>query len=140
MLAALGWPTAELLNKPLSAALGVPSLLTKAGESPSILNGGLGGVPPIYWAAVFALAIYVENKTLDTQLKIGKRDPNYLPGMLNFDPLGADSPTMRAAEITNGRIAMIAITAFAIEEFAFKTPVVLETPVFFQPIWSTLGF
>ena len=139
MLAAAGWPMAELLNKPFSEALGVQSLLTKAGESPSILNGGLGGVPPVYWAAVFALAIAVEAKSLDNQLNIGKRDPQYLPGMLNIDPLGRDSPTMRTAEITNGRIAMIAITAFAIEEFVFKTPVVLETPIFFQPIWSTLG-
>ena len=140
MLAAAGWPMAELLNKPLSEALGVNSLLTKAGESPSILNGGLGNVPAVYWAAVLGLAVFVESKSLDTQLNIGKRDPKYLPGMLDFDPLNADSPMMRNAEITNGRIAMIAITAFALEEFAFKTPVVSETPIFFQPIWSTFGF
>ena len=140
MLAAAGWPIAELLNGKLSAFLGVPSLLTPAGESPSILNGGLGGVPPVYWALVLGLAIFVEAKTIDTQLNIGKRNPKYLPGMLAYDPLNADSPTMRTAEITNGRIAMIAITVFALEEFVFKTPVVSETPLFFQPIWSSLGF
>ena len=32
MLAAAGWPVAELLNGKLSAFLGVPSLLTHAGE------------------------------------------------------------------------------------------------------------
>nr|DAA05949.1 TPA_inf: chloroplast light-harvesting complex protein precursor Lhcz1; nuclear [Isochrysis galbana] len=136
MLAAAGWPMAELLNKPLSDALGVKSILTKSGESPSILNGGLGNVPAVYWALILGLAIYVEAKSLDTQLNIGKRDPKYIPGMLQFDPLGMDSPTMRNAEITNGRIGMIAITAFALEEFVFKTPVVAETPIFFKPIWS----
>jgi len=136
MLAAAGWPMAEQLNKPLSDALGVKSILTKSGESPSILNGGLGNVPAVYWALILGLAIYVEAKSLDTQLNIGKRDPKYIPGMLQFDPLGMDSPTMRNAEITNGRIGMIAITAFALEEFVFKTPVVAETPIFFKPIWS----
>jgi hypothetical protein len=136
MLAAAGWPMAELLNKPLSDALGVKSILTKAGESPSVLNGGLGNVPGLYWALILGLAIFVEAKSLDTQLNIGKRDPKYVPGMLQFDPLGMDSPAMRNAEITNGRIGMIAITAFALEEFIFKTPVVAETPIFFKPIWS----
>jgi hypothetical protein len=136
MLAAAGWPLAELLNKPLSAAFGVESILTKNDQAPSVLNGGLGNVPAVYWALVLGLAIFVEAQSLDTQLNIGKRDPNYIPGMLDFDPLGRDSPMMRTAEITNGRIAMIAITAFALEEFISKTPVVAETPIFFKPIWS----
>ena len=59
--------------------------------------------------------------------------------MLGFDPLGKDSPSMRAAEITNGRVAMLAITVFAFEEAIFQAPVVKETSIFFQPIWTTLG-
>ena len=46
-----------------------------------------------------------------------------MPGMLGFDPLGQDSPFMRNAEITNGRVAMIAITAFALEEAITKAPI-----------------
>merc|ERR1711924_217923 len=57
---------------------------------------------------------------LDKQF--GKKD-DYLPGMLGFDPLGADSPSMRNAEITNGRVAMIAITAYALEEAVTKAPI-----------------
>merc|ERR1712166_691645 len=53
---------------------------------------------------------------------------DYLPGVLGFDPLGQDSPTMRAAEILNGRVAMIAITLFALEEAITKTGVVTNTP------------
>ena len=64
--------------------------------------------------------VYWEAQGLDK--KFGKQD-DYLPGMLGFDPLGADSPSMRTAEITNGRVAMVAITAFAIEEAITRAPI-----------------
>ena len=105
MLAAFGWPVSEVTN--------FGKLLTNDGRAPSLLNGGLGEINGIYWGAVIALAVYWESKGLDKQY--GKKD-NYLPGMLGFDPLGKDSPAMREAEITNGRVAMIAITVFALED------------------------
>merc|ERR1719238_272910 len=112
MLAAFGWPGSEVLN--------FGNLLTGDGRAPSLLNGGLGEVNTFYWGAVIALAVYWEAQGLDKQF--GKKD-DYLPGMLGFDPLGADSPTMRNAEITNGRVAMVAITAFALEEALIKAPI-----------------
>lgn len=112
MLAAFGWPISEVTN--------FGQLLTGDGRAPSLLNGGLGEVNGVYWAAVVALAVYWESKGLDKQF--GKKD-DYLPGMLNFDPLGADSPSMRDAEIANGRIAMLAITIFALEEAITKAPI-----------------
>ena len=96
------------------------NLLTAEGRAPSLLNGGLGEVNGVYWAAVVALAVYWESKGLDKQF--GKKD-DYLPGMLGFDPLGADSPSMRNAEITNGRVAMMAITFYALEEALTKAPI-----------------
>ena len=105
MLAAFGWPVSEVTN--------FGKLLTNDGRAPSLLNGGLGEINGIYWGAVIALAVYWESKGLDKQY--GKKD-NYLPGMLGFDPLGKDSPAMRESEITNGRVAMIAITVFALED------------------------
>merc|ERR1719163_695726 len=92
MLAAFGWPISEVTN--------FGNLLTKDGRAPSLLNGGLGEINGVYWAGVVALAVYWEGQGLDKQY--GKKD-DYLPGMLGFDPLGADSEGMRAAEITNGR-------------------------------------
>lgn len=112
MLAAFGWPVSEITN--------FGGLLTGDGRAPSLLNGGLGNVNGVYWAAVVGLAVYWEAQGLDKQF--GKKD-DYLPGMLGFDPLGADSPAMRNAEITNGRVAMIAITAFALEEAITKAPI-----------------
>merc|ERR1719240_2226386 len=102
MLAAFGWPVSEVLN--------FGKLLTSDGRAPSLLNGGLGEVNGVYWGS----------KGLDKQY--GKKT-DYLPGMLGFDPLGADSPAMRNAEITNGRVAMVAITAFALEEALTKAPI-----------------
>merc|ERR1719164_347900 len=112
MLAAFGWPISEITN--------FGNLLTKDGRAPSLLNGGLGEVNGVYWAGVVALAVYWESQGLDK--KFGKQD-DYLPGMLGFDPLGADSPSMRNAEITNGRVAMVAITVFALEEALTKAPI-----------------
>merc|ERR1719487_1352442 len=112
MLAAFGWPISEITN--------FGNLLTKDGRAPSLLNGGLGNVNGVYWAAVLGIAIYWESQGLDKAY--GKKD-DYLPGMLGFDPLGADSPSMRAAEITNGRVAMMAITAYALEEAVLKSAI-----------------
>jgi hypothetical protein len=112
MLAAFGWPASEILN--------FGKLLNGDGRAPSLLNGGLGDVNAVYWGAVVALAVYWEAQGLDKQF--GKK-ADYLPGMLGFDPLGADSPGMRTAEITNGRVAMIAITVFALEEALTKAPI-----------------
>jgi len=112
MLAAFGWPVSEITN--------FGGLLNGDGRAPSLLNGGLGNVNVVYWGAVVALAVYWEAQGLDKQF--GKKD-DYLPGMLGFDPLGADSPTMRGAEITNGRVAMVAITLYALEEAITKAPI-----------------
>merc|ERR1712032_1423105 len=112
MLAAFGWPVSEITN--------FGGLLTGDGRAPSLLNGGLGAVNGVYWAAVVGLAVYWESQGLDKQFS---KKSDYLPGMLGFDPLGADSDSMRNAEITNGRVAMLAITAFALEEAITKAPI-----------------
>jgi hypothetical protein len=112
MLAAFGWPVSEITN--------FGKLLTSDGRAPSLLNGGLGEVNGIYWAGVMGLAMYWESQGLDKQF--GKK-ADYLPGMLEFDPLGMDSDGMRGAEIINGRVAMVAITAFALEEAILKSPI-----------------
>ena len=122
MLAALGWPVAEKLNGPLSEALGQPSLLTDDGRAPSVLNGGLGGVNAVYWAGALALAIAAESSYLDAQLGVGMKRTDYEPGMLGFDPLGMDSKITRNAEIWAGRVAMMAVVVYALEESLTKTP------------------
>jgi len=132
MLAALGWPVSEALDKPLAAALGMKSLLVatpvgiangvaEGGEAllraPSVLNGGLGEVSPLFWAGVLAFSAGTEFYATKIQKRAGFRATlaalgaeeltgvdidgdgqvgaptllkadSYLPGDLGFDPLG----------------------------------------------------
>ena len=138
MLAVVGWPLAELWDKPIADSVGLPSLLTKSGESPSLLNGGLDKVDVVYWIAVALLAGIVELENADAKESKGKE---YLPGDCNFDPLGffpkdkEGQKQMMTKEIKHGRIAMMAILGFAIQEAIYGVPVVQETPFFFTPVF-----
>jgi len=132
MLAALGWPVSEALDKPLASMMGMKSLLVaspvgivngvaEGGDAllraPSLLNGGLENVSPLFWAGVFAFSAGTEFYATKIQKRAGFRntlaalgaeeltgididgdgqvgapkmlaDTNYLPGDLGFDPLG----------------------------------------------------
>jgi Chlorophyll A-B binding protein len=121
--------------------LGMAPLLDASDRAPSLLNGGLGTVSPIYWAVclVAAGAIDVYGIT-----KARKNEPGYFAGNLGMDPFGlfpkdkAGQDDMILKELKNGRLAMIAITAFAFQEFVTKFGVVDETPLFFKPIGTVL--
>ena len=171
MLAAAGWPMAELWHGGLSNFIGMPYMLEATqGRSLSVLNGGLGEVAPFLALAFLAVAA-VEVSTLDQVYgltatgKTMKPDgrvvlKSYVPGDCGFDPLGlygwfgAQMPVMvkleaevdpmyrmrweanarkmmDTAEIKNGRLAMLAITGYAFQEFLWGTPVVDQTPIFF---------
>ena len=138
MLAVVGWPLAELLDKPIADAVGLPTLLTTSGASPSVLNGGLDRVDEFYWVAVVALAGIVELESAKVQEEKGKA---YVPGDCNFDPVGlfpksADKQKeMQTKEIKNGCLAMMALLGFVAQEALFRITVVAETPAFFQPIF-----
>jgi hypothetical protein len=136
MLAVVGWPLAELWDKPLADAAGLPSLLTNTGESPSLLNGGLDKVDIAYWVAVVSLAGIIELE--NTKMK-EENPKDYLPGDCNFDPLNLmpddkeGKIAMMTKEIKHGRIAMMAILGFAIQEAVYGSPVVQQTSFFFTP-------
>ena len=136
MLAVVGWPLAELWDKPIADAVGLPSLLTKTGESPSLLNGGLDKVDVAYWVAVASLAGIVE---LENAKMKEEKPKEYLPGDCNFDPFNLmpkdkeAKMQMMTKELKHGRIAMMAILGFAIQEALYGIPVVQETPFFFTP-------
>merc|ERR1740138_1874281 len=137
MLAAAGWPLGEVFDRPLASALNLNSPLeSNGGLSPSLLNGGLGLISPAYWIGVIGMAAAVEG--------LGFVMKNDMPGDYGFDPLGlypkdkAGQMEMQTKEIKNGRLAMVAIVAFAAQEFASKVSVVDESPFLFKPLWSFL--
>ena len=126
ILAAAGWPLSELWDKPLANLLGMKDLLADGGRAPSVLNGGLGKISPVYWVAVLTLAGAVEAFGMFSASK----KEGYFPGNFDFDPLGLcandvkSKRWMQTAEIKNGQLVMLAITGFAVQEAL--------THVFFQ--------
>jgi Chlorophyll A-B binding protein len=130
MLAAVGWPLAELFHKNIASDFGLESALTEAGKVPSILNGGLTLTSPLFWVAAISVTAALEFWSTKNQNSTG----NY-----GFDPLGLGGKTdkqkffMSEAEIFNGRLAMLAITGFALQEFFTNTAVINQTPIFFKP-------
>lgn len=142
MLAVAGWPLSELFNRNIAMLLHLNPLLDKGDRVPSLLNGGLEKINPFYWMACFGAAAAIEFYGLS---KKNAGDESYFPGNLDFDPLGFYPQSkdgrrrMQLAEIKNGRLAMIAIVGFAIQEFILKIGIVDETPLFFFPWWQQLN-
>ena len=138
MLAAVGWPLAELFDKPLAQFIGRPELLTKSGESPSLLNGGLDKIDIEYWVLVVAIAGLVESANADQKSTNAK---DYVLGDCGFDPFNLFPKEkqgrfdMQTKEIKHGRLAMMAIVGFAMQEALYGIPVVSETPFFFHPLF-----
>ena len=72
MLAAAGWPLAELWHGPLAKITGSPyALNVTQGRSLSVLNGGLGEVAPFLFLVAAVIAA-IEIATLD-QVPFEKR-------------------------------------------------------------------
>ncbi|KAL7562385.1 hypothetical protein ACA910_007742 [Epithemia clementina (nom. ined.)] len=135
MLAAVGWPLSELVQKAWSAVPDASehveqSLLNVGDRVPSVLNGGLDKVSPLFWVSALALAGIIE-AFASYYRQQGEE--------LVFDPLGLyprDNEKMKkfveTAETFNGRLAMLAIVGFAFQEFVTQMGVVNETPFFFH--------
>lgn len=129
-LAAGSWPIAETVQKPLANLLGQQPVVDAMDRNPSVLNGGLDRVNPLFWVAILVAAGAIDL----IQINKANHDPDYTPGDLGFDPLGlfpkdeAGRKTMLAKELRNGRLAMIAIAAFAAQEYVAGSGVVDQVP------------
>ena len=141
MLAAVGWPISELLDRKLAFLFNLKPLLVYQDRVPSVLNGGLDRTPGAYWAAALGVAFAIESLGFLKESKAANAGTQYTPGDFGFDPLGlAKGKSMEErkykaeAELFNGRLAMLAITGFAIQEWWTQNSVINETPIFFKPI------
>jgi hypothetical protein len=110
---------------------GAPNLLSKGGwdgfaaKAPSILNGGLEKISPLFFVTILLFTSTVEFKAV-RKLPSGK----YVPGDLGFDPLalysGATADKQRdleLKELNNGRLAMMAVAGYVAQEFFANAPV-----------------
>jgi len=138
MLAVIGWPLSELWDQSIANAAGLPPAVTSSGAAPSLLNGGLGKIDPLYWVAVVLLAGIVELANIGAKEDNGKA---YVLGDCGFDPLGlfpSDAKgqmDLQTKELKHGRLAMMAVLGFVVQEALYRTPVINETPFFFQPLF-----
>jgi len=137
MLAAAGWPVSELAQGALSKSFGAPDLLAAGEKAPSLLNGGLDRISPLFFIAVVVFSATVEA----TALKMDKTAPGWMPGDLGFDPLSLYNGKaenvkrdLELKELNNGRLAMIAITTYALQEYFEKGAVVELSPALFKSI------
>jgi hypothetical protein len=141
MLAAVGWPLSELWHKSIANVFGLDSILagTSSNLAPSLLNGGLSSV---YASGVLVMSMIIAGMLEGQAMNQGdifmmaKKSPGYIPGNFGFDPLNlygvrGNKMAMETMEIKNGRLAMMAITFYAISEFVTKVPVVQQTPFLF---------
>jgi hypothetical protein len=151
MLAAAGWPMSEIWHKEIAQAFDLPSLLQGGGKAPSLLNGGLSN-EWIIGAAAFSVVL---GGLLELQAFKAQEKEDYKPGDYGFDPLGlytfrvsffldqmgvevsreeklrAAMKDMELCEIKNGRLAMLAISAYAAQEFISGMPIVEQSSFFF---------
>lgn len=138
MKASAGWPVSELVDGKIAENVNMPSLLDDMDRVPSLLNGNLDSVSPVWWGSCLGMTAAID---LYGTEKARSGDPQYFPGNLNFDPFGLypkskdGQKRMQLAEIKHGRLAMIGISGFAWQEYATNIGVVNETPFFFHPIW-----
>lgn len=137
MLATVGWLTSEELQGAIARQLGLSDDLAPGELAPSLVNGGLGNLPGWFLPAVFMVSGWIElvprqQGAREDVLKY-KPQRGRVPGDLSFDPLslknslaGYGIVQLHNAEVKHGRAAMIAITAFVIQEFFTKVPIIKE--------------
>mmetsp|Transcript_5246 Transcript_5246/g.5802 ORF Transcript_5246/g.5802 Transcript_5246/m.5802 type:complete len:313 (-) Transcript_5246:69-1007(-) len=134
MLAAVGWPVAELAHKAIASQFDLNPILGVNDKVPSVLNGGLGLTNPLFWVTTISAAAALEFISI-------KNGDN--TGAFGFDPLSFTGDNVyqdkkrtffaEEAEIFNGRLAMLGITGFAAQEFFTNMSVINQTPIFFKP-------
>jgi hypothetical protein len=139
MLAAVGWPMSELYDVKIATVLQKEPMVDAADRVPSLFNGGMEKINPVWWGFCLGLTAAIDLYGIN---RARNAVDGYTPGDLGWDPLNLypeeqdekGRKRMQLAEIKHGRLAMVAVTAFSVQEFVTGVGIVDETPLFFTPI------
>lgn len=71
----------ELLDRSIAERFGVPSILDQTDRVPSVLNGGLEKISPVWWGFCVGLTAAIDMYGVS---KARSGDPTYFPGNLGF--------------------------------------------------------
>ncbi len=133
MLAAVAWPLQEKLNPLFAAKFHLPNLVYETGGlSPSVLNGGLEQAWVASSVVVFGVLMsLVEKQGLRIKEKQGDQ---WVPG--DYGTLRIAEPgteqffSLAEGEMWNGRIAMLAVLTYVVQEAVTKIPTSATIPFF----------
>jgi len=141
MLAAVGWPISEIMDEKLADAFNLQPLVDLEDRVPSVLNGGLSETPLGFWILAFVATTAIEVADILKSRNAKENDLEYTPGDFGFDPFGLSGKTdeekfyKQEAEIFNGRLSMLAVSWFAMQEWWTHNAVIHESPFFFKPFF-----
>ena len=104
---------------------------------PSLFDSS-SAVRPEFWGFCLGLTAAIDSY----QTHRSRTQVDYTPGDLGWDPLQCaatevSKKQMQLAEMQNGRLAMLGVTGFAVQEYVIPQAVVEETPFFFLPVTET---
>ena len=120
MLAAVAYPTQELVNPVLSKSLNLPNELADMKLSPSLLNGNLQPSVLIFFLGLAAgLELFKMNQEAIIPGDYSWRFTDAKPGTSEFNKL-------QEGEIWNGRLAMVAVLGYVVQEALNKMPVLFN--------------
>jgi hypothetical protein len=89
----------------------------------TMLHQVLERVSPVWWGFCVGMTAAID---LYGVAKARKNAPEYFPGNLGFDPLvwypknRSEQEQMKLAEIKHGRVAMLGVLVYVIQEFITK--------------------
>jgi len=145
MVAALAWPLAEFAEPQLSEELGLPDALAESGGR--FLPTFTGGLGDQFVEGFITLALII-----GAIVELQSRPDETAPGDNGFDPLGLAKwqpgwsgallppgrPWMGEAEVTHGRLAMLAVLYDIVDEASTGNSVAEDADFFFHRIDSRL--
>tara|TARA_Y100000389_G_scaffold17363_1_gene15188 strand:+ start:1015 stop:1536 length:522 start_codon:yes stop_codon:yes gene_type:complete len=143
MLAVIGRLSAESIHPIMANKLYSDNLLVNNELVPSILNGGLNKINPIFYIYTF---IYISIIELNHLILLSDLDSNnIINNNSSFDPLNIynsqtelDKKFIKYDEITFGRIAMITSTWFTYYEYVTQKSVITPELISLYP-WIILA-